>query len=139
LLFNRLFYLFAGFLILLSACNNDRNNMHERMGRNGQMGSGGMMNGREFMNDSSAEGRRGMSIQNQRPAEKTSISEELTIDQARLLAAKYLKKTGNTSLVIGNGSEQGDIFEFPLLQKDNNQKAASLVVDKHTGIVHSEQ
>ena len=75
--------------------------------------------------------------QNQNNQEGQYEQNPLSLDGARKLAAEYLKNTGSTTLKLGEGTEYGEYYEFPLINISDNRTVAQLQVNKYSGKVRA--
>ena len=142
---NSLFITSIGMIILILnlflGCGNDpRGNMNGGMMRDGNIGSGRMMkNGQGTKSDTSGIGQQGMMDNEQVQRSSENKQKPLNLEQARQRAEEYLKNTGNTTLKIGEGRDEGNEYEFPLERKSDDSQIARILVDKSTGKIRSQK
>jgi len=130
---------------VLVSCNTNQNH-HGDMMNDGRMG-GGMMQGQSRQNGQSGmmggqngqSGMQGGVRQNDQQNYGQQSAEPLTAERAKSLAQQYLESTGNTGFMLGAASETNSDYEFPLLMRSDSSRVASLLVNKQTGAVSSQQ
>lgn len=136
--------------LLLSCGQNDADNHHQDMmndnhmggesmmdRQDGQQGNTGMMDGTPGENDGMT---RGMQGQQGTPSDETPVPpESLDRLESRERAMNYLESTGNTTYILGDAREGPAAFEYPVLRRADSSRVATLVVDKNTGQVRTEQ
>jgi hypothetical protein len=119
--------------IFLGSCGNGQHhNMHGQMMKNGGMMGNGTGDSSAYM-----PGMNGEYGQNQNNQEGQYEQNPLSLDGARKLATEYLKNTGSTTLKLGEGTEYGEYYEFPLIKISDNSTVAQLQVNKYSGKVRA--
>jgi|GEM_PF-3209880 len=130
-------------LFSLEGCGNNgnrQNRMHRNMMQDGMMHRGqDNQRGRRMMGapGDSAQNRGSQRYDSEAFRGEGVGTQQLSREEARGAAEKYLKSLGNQGLQLGQDSERSDSFTFPVIKKGNGQQIASLKVDKKTGAVHS--
>ena len=136
--------------VLFTCGQNYSDNHHQDMMNDGHMGGGSMMDRQDEQQGNSGmmdgtpgeNGGMGGGMQGQQGTlsdETPTQPESLDRLESRQRAISYLESTGNTNYVLGDARERSATFVYPVLRRADSSRVATLVVDRNTGQVRTEQ